>query len=160
MATPADAPRLRTARAADFDPLGRVMFDAVHGGDSPYDAGQRAAWVAEPRRGEPWHARLAAQHVVLAEDAHGAPVGFMSLAAGGYIDFAYILPGARGTGLFRRLLTAIEEVAQHAGARRLWVHASLMAEPAFAASGFVVLDREEVTIGDQRLARCTMERAG
>jgi putative acetyltransferase len=150
---------VRIATPADDDRLGRVMFDSVHGDPSPYSEAQRRAWIAAPRGGGDWSERLAAQHVVLAEDAAGEAVGFMSLAEGGYVDFAYLIPAARGTGLFRRLFRKIEAEAGLRGVRLLWVHASLMAEPAFAAMGFAVTEREEVAIGEERLARCRMERA-
>ncbi|MEZ5920994.1 MAG: GNAT family N-acetyltransferase [Parvularculaceae bacterium] len=88
-----------------------------------------------------------------------APVaGFMSLAAGGYVDFAYIRPAARGRGLFRALYQSIEEKARQGGVRRLWVHASLMAAPAFKAVGFTVLRAEEVTVNGASLRRFEMEK--
>ncbi|WP_161956884.1 GNAT family N-acetyltransferase [Sphingosinithalassobacter portus] len=151
--------RLRRGGPDDHDALGALMFDAVRSGESPYSDAQRAAWVPEPRRGADWDARIGSQYVIMAEDAAGKPAGFMSLAEGGYIDFAYILPPARGTGLFRRLFAAIAEEAVRQGISRLWVHASLMAEPAFAACGFTVTQREQVTIGTETLDRCEMELA-
>jgi putative acetyltransferase len=154
----ADAVSLRIGGPADFDALGVLMFEAVRSGDSPYSEAQRAAWVAEPRRGADWHARLAGQHIVIAQAADG-PVGFMTLADRGYVDFAYILPRMRGAGLFRRLFGEIADEAQRRGETRLWAHTSLMAEPAFAAMGFTVTRRETVAIGDQALARCEMERS-
>jgi putative acetyltransferase len=44
------------------------------------------------------------------------------------------------------------------GHGRLWVHASLMAEPAFAAVGFSVKRPEEVEIGGERFQRFEMEK--
>ena len=153
----ADTLALRRGGPADFDALGALMFDAVRLGDSPYSEAQRAAWVPEPRNGPEWTARLAGQDIVIAVDADDNRLGFMSLAEGGYIDFAYILHAARGAGLFRRLFAAIAEEARQQGVSRLWVHASLMAEPAFAACGFTVTRREQVTIGTETLDRCQME---
>ncbi len=81
----------------------------------------------------------------------------MSLAEGGYIDFAYIRPKERGAGLFRELFKRILDRAQAKDVRLLWVHASLTAEPAFAAVGFVARHREQVTIGSEVLDRFEME---
>lgn len=92
---------IRKARRDEFDELGRVLFDAVRTGESPYTAEQRAAWAPEPRGGSEWHARLAAQQVFVAEAA-GTLVGFMSLAGEGHVDLAFLLPAWRGRGLFRR----------------------------------------------------------
>jgi putative acetyltransferase len=147
---------LRWATEADFDALADVMFAAVREGDSPYTEAQRQAWVPEPRRGSVWRTRLLSQEIIVAE-AEGRLLGFMSLAEGGYIDFAYIRAEARGAGLFREFFQRILERARAKGLPLLWVHASLTAEPAFSALGFVVRHREQVTIGAEVLDRFEME---
>ena len=81
----------------------------------------------------------------------------MSLAEGGYIDFAYIRAEARGAGLFRELFKRILDRAGAKGLPLLWVHASLTAEPAFAALGFFARRREQVTIGGEVLDRFELE---
>ena len=132
------------------------MFDAIWTGDSPYDEQQRHAWLPVARSGPEWEERLASQNIILAE-AQGRVVGFMSLAAGGYIDFAYIRPAAQDSGLFRRLFQRIEERARARGDHLLWVHASLSAQPAFAAMGFTVRHGEVVELGGEHLQRFEME---
>lgn len=82
----------------------------------------------------------------------------MSLERSGYIDFAYIRPEAQGTCLFRRLFAMIEELALAQNKPRLWTHASLMAQPAFAAVGFAAVEHQIVTMGDESLARAMMEK--
>ena len=147
---------LRWATEADFDAFADAMFAAVREGESAYTEAQRQAWVPEPRRGSEWRTRLLSQEIIVAE-ADGRLLGFMSLAEGGYIDFAYIRAEARGAGLFRELFKRILDVARAKGVRSLWVHASLTAEPAFAALGFVARKREQVTIGGEVLDRFEME---
>ena len=88
----------------------------------------------------------------------GRYVGFMSLAENDYIDFAYVRPVAQGTGIFRRLYEATERTARERGDARLWVHASLMAQPAFSAMGFSVTRKEVVRIGGQDLERFEMAK--
>lgn len=148
--------RFRWASEADYGLLAEIMFDAVRNGESLYTEAQRAAWVPSPRAGPDWTARLARQEILVAEQ-EGRAVGFVSLAEGGYVDFAYIRPEARHCGLFRQLLSRIVERAVARGEPLLWAHASLMAEPAFGKLGFTVRRREQVTIGDQKLDRCEME---
>lgn len=147
---------LRWGHASDYRSVADVMFDAVRNGRSRYTEEQRAAWVPAPRSGPEWDQRLGSQDVILAE-AEGDIVGFMSLAPGGYIDFAYIRPRAQGTGLFRLLYEQLLQRARENSERRLWVHASLMAQPAFRALGFVVVCDETVLIGDQAFDRSEME---
>lgn len=132
------------------------MFEAVRHGPSPYTDAQRQNWVPEPRSGADWTTRLARQAVIVAEDESGA-VGFMSLADRGYIDFAYIRPHARGKGVFRLLYAAIEQHGRAQGVTRFWVHASLMARPAFAAVGFSVVERQVINIEGERLERFEMQ---
>jgi putative acetyltransferase len=152
------SPSFRWASAADADVLADIMFDAVRNGESRYTEQQRAAWVPARRTGQEWTARLQKQDIVVAEQ-DGRAIGFMSLASGGYVDFAYVRPEAQHTGLFRQLLSRIVERARARREPLLWTHASLMAEPAFAKLGFTIRKRERVHIGDQAFDRCEMERS-
>jgi len=158
MTRPLAVPLFRWASAADGEELADIMFDAVRRGDSPYTEAQRAAWAPVRRSGEAWAARLQGQDIILAE-RDGTGIGFMSLAPGGYVDFAFIRPAARGSGLFRQLLSFVVDRAIAKREPRLWTHASLMAEPAFAACGFTIVRRERIVMGDQSLDRCEMERS-
>lgn len=151
-----DGARLQWATDADYAEISDVIYDAVRHGPSRYTEAQRAAWVPTRRSDPEWTAQLDAQAIVVAEDA-GHITGLMSLTDGNYIDFAFIRPAAQGTGLFRRLFGEIEQRARADGQTRLWVHASLMAAPAFAAVGFVVVEAQMAAIGDQQLERCHME---
>ncbi len=148
----------RWATADDREVLADIMFDAVRNGESRYSEEQRAAWVPARRTGSEWAARLQRQEIVIAEQ-DGKAVGFVSLADGGYVDFAYIRPEAQHTGLFRQLLTHIIKRAIEKREPLLWTHASLMAEPAFEKLGFAIRKRERVHIGDQDFDRCEMEKS-
>ena len=151
------SPLLSVATPADYDALGQVMFAAVRTGASGYTQAQRKAWVPHPCTGHVWHQRLAAQYIVMAQMGDDC-VGFMNLAPKGYIDFAYIHPNAQGSGLFRKLYAEIEKQARSTHQTRLWVHASLMAQPAFTAMGFAVSREESVKIGSESFERSEMEK--
>ena len=148
---------IRQAIAEDYDILADVMFDAVRNGPDVYTEEQRHAWVPLRRTGAAWIERLDSQTIFVAADTDQV-FGFMSLAANGYIDLAFIRPSAQGTGLFRRLYHTVEDLAKQTGQFRLWVHASIQAQPAFAAVGFSVTQREAVTIGEESLKRFQMEK--
>ena len=148
---------LREGTPADHAALAEVMYEAVRTGPSRYAEAQREAWVPAPRSGPSWTDRLAAQTVILDEDEGGVR-GFMTFADGGYVDFAYIRPAAQRSGLFRRLLGEIVQRAEARGLDRLWVHASLTAEPAFSACGFTIVRRETVELGGRSFDRFEMER--
>jgi len=51
-----------------------------------------------------------------------------------------------------------EADARAAGLRRLWVHASLMAQPVFAVRGFGVVRHETVVRHGENLDRAEMEK--
>ncbi|MEL7166078.1 MAG: GNAT family N-acetyltransferase [Pseudomonadota bacterium] len=134
------------------DALGRVMWAAIHEGPSLYSTAQRTAWCPHAPQGQQWQERLAGQRIWI---AGAPPVGFVTLADGGYVDFAYVLPKAQGQGVFRALMLVLEAVAS---GPRLWTHASLMAQPAFAALGYDIVHHEEIARGDQTLHRALMEK--
>lgn len=150
--------QLRVATQADFPQLAEVMYDAIWNGPSLYTFDQKRAWCPEVRSGSDWNERLMNQFVVLAETDR-AVVGFLSLAHNGYIDFAYIRPLYQGTGLFRKLFEALELRAIQVREARLWVHASLMAQPAFTAMGFEIVKAENVEVRGQHLSRFEMQKA-
>lgn len=146
---------MRWADPKDYDELGRIMFAAIHAEPSPYSESERRAWRAEPYRGAAWHKRLSEKHVLVAEEG-GKPVGFLTIEPGGYIDLGYLLPEARAKGWFRRLYERIEKEARAMGETELSTHASLAAEGPFKAMGFVVTERETVSLAGERLRRAAM----
>ena len=148
---------VRDMIVGEEDTLGRIMFRAIHEGQSAYTEAQKSAWCAAPPEGAGWAARLAPMHVRVAE-AQGAPVGFLA-RDGDYVDFTYVLPDWQGRGVVSALYARTEEDARAAGLHRLWVHASLMAQPAFAAKGFTIIRHERVERFGEYLDRAEMEKA-
>lgn len=146
----------RWATASDYDVLGEVIFDAVRNGPSLYNEAQRSAWVDAPRNGPEWQQRVAAQTIAVAESG-GNITGLMSLTQDGYIDFAFIRPAYRGSGIFRKLYSMILELACQQKQPRILVHASLMAQPAFSAVGFEITKEETVQLNGQYLDRFEMQ---
>ncbi|MEL6619547.1 MAG: GNAT family N-acetyltransferase [Pseudomonadota bacterium] len=145
--------QIRNMRKGEADALGRVMWDAIHRGAGTYTPAQRVAWCPAPPAGAAWAARLMEQRVWVAD--RGGPVGFVTLAPGGYVDLAFVIAAVQGQGVFARLLDAVEAAAD---TPRLWTHASLSARPAFAARGFHVIRHETVARGAEMLDRAEMEK--
>ena len=147
---------VRAAHVNEADALGAVMWDAVHNAPSAYSPAQKEAWVPQLPNGAAWAARLGDQQIWVAEDA-GEICGFVTLA-GTYVDFAYVQASAQGRGVMRAMLAVLEAAARAQDAPRLWTHASVMAQPAFAALGFHVIRHETVARSGQTLARAEMEK--
>lgn len=160
---------IRFANTNDYVVLGELMYDAARNGASLYSEEQRHAWVPHPRHGAQWDQRLSSQLILVAVETalDEAPLraedsaqilGFVSLAEKGYIDFAYVRPTAQRRGIFRQLYVAIEKLAIAQGETQLWVHASLLAQRAFASVGFSIVCREAVTIRGKVLERFEMRK--
>ncbi|WP_299722360.1 GNAT family N-acetyltransferase [uncultured Tateyamaria sp.] len=148
---------VRRMGAGEAEALGRVMWDAIHNGPSLYTQAQRNAWLLAPPQGKAWEDKLTGPEVWVAQDG-ALLVGFVTLGEGGYVDLAFVAADAQGQGVFSALLAVLETYALAQSCPRLWTHASLMAEGAFAARGFHVIARETVERAGQMLARAKMEK--
>ncbi|MEL7130252.1 MAG: GNAT family N-acetyltransferase [Pseudomonadota bacterium] len=149
---------IRKATSGDFEALARVHHLAIHQGATAYTMEQRRAWSPAQKTADEMAQRLNGQSVFLGETEENDLMGFLTLANGGYVDFAYILPRYRGAGLFRALLSRVEMEARLNWLPRLHTHASLHARPAFAAMGFQVIRPETISIGQVWLPRFAMEK--
>lgn len=147
----------RAEDGSEDQAIGQLMYDAIHKGRSLYTPAERDAWLARPNTGQEWGKRLAAQFVAVLRD-DGNVIGAMTLKAD-YIDLTYVAPDRQGRGHFRTLFDAVAEEAGRQGHRRLWTHASLMAQPAFLAMGFHVIRHERIAQKGQMLARAEMEKS-
>jgi putative acetyltransferase len=147
----------RYGETQDAARLAEVFFASVHEGPSPYTEAERIAWLPSKPETQAFAARLAGMHVVLVEN-RGRIVGFMGMTPDGLIDLAFILPEARGKGAFRHLCDIIEAAALADGLNRLWTHASLMAQPAFQAMDFSVVEHQIIQCGGEKLCRAKMEK--
>ncbi|NUB43903.1 GNAT family N-acetyltransferase [Fertoebacter nigrum] len=136
--------RLRPYVAEDAGALAGIFFDAVRIGAAPkYSAAELAAWAPERPTATAWAKRLAGLWTVVAE-AEGRPLGFMSLAANGYLDLAFVAPDQRGRGVADALWLAVQAEARARGLHRLTTEASRMARPFFLRHGWQVEAAQQV----------------
>ena len=150
---------IRKGRSDDWAALALVFHKAVREGAVAYSQAQREAWSPEVKPLADWALRMARQSVMLAETSGGEPAGFMTAELNGYLDCAYILPAYQGQGLFRHLYAPLEEEQRGHAIKRMHVHASLHARPAFEAVGYSVMRPETVEMsGGVWLPRFAMEK--
>ncbi|MEM8851596.1 MAG: GNAT family N-acetyltransferase [Pseudomonadota bacterium] len=129
---------IRRGGPADSAALAGIFWSGVRDGAAPrYSADQRRAWLPERPSADRFADRLADQAIFVAE-RNGVAVGFMTLRADGYLDFAYVLPDERGQGTAAALLAVLENHAHISGLSRLTVRASDMARPFLARRGWQV----------------------
>ena len=153
-----DGVTIRRFRNTDATAVAAVFFEAVTKGTRRhYGAAQRRAWGGEVPRPDLWAARLAAAHTFVAE-ADDRVVGFMTVAADGFIDVAFVSPSVMGKGVAWRLYRQCEAEARRLGATRLYADASHLARPFFERQGWRVVTEQTVTIREVALTNFRMEK--
>lgn len=149
---------VRSYQPGDAAPLGQVFYQSVReGARHRYSDAQVQAWGRDAPRGEAWAARLEAVDTIVAVYGDDV-VGFMTLDDAGYVDLAFVVPKAMGTGVSDALYAVLEGRARAAGTRSLTTQASLMAEPFFARHGWQVTKRQKVEIRGVFLDNAWMEK--
>ena len=139
---------IRPFRDDDARATAQIFFDSIRlGTQDYYDEAQRHAWAPRVPETSKWLSRLKSQTVFVAE-RNGRVVGFMTLAAEGYIDLAFVAPGAIGRGIGKQLYDAILSEASNLGVPRLHTEASHLARPFFERQGWSVVKSQTVTRGD------------
>lgn len=150
--------KLRDFIDADAPLLGQLMYDAVREGTVDfYDAAQRAAWMPEPRSGADWLQRLQQPQTWVAEDAKGI-AGFMTLAADGHIDLAFVRPDAMGSGIAQNLYETLEQAAFSQQYPRLYTQASHLAQRFFSRHGWRLVETQTVISNDVAMQNHQMEK--
>jgi putative acetyltransferase len=151
-------PALRPMLPADVAVLAAIFVASIEEltGDD-YSEAQQIAWASAADDEDKFGARLASQLTLVAM-LQGSPIGFASLKGTDRIDMLYVHPAAARQGVATALCDALEKLAGARGATALTVEASDMAERFFAKRGYVAMQRNSVTIGDEWLANTTMRK--
>ena len=139
---------IRPFRDDDASAAAQIFFNSVRLGTRDYyDEAQRVAWAPRVPEATKWLSRLKSQTVFVAERS-GRVVGFMTLAAEGYIDLAFVASDAIGQGIGKELYDAILAEALNLRVPRLHAEASHLARPFFERQGWSVVESQTVTRGD------------
>lgn len=156
--TGAAALHIRPYRADDAPVLANVFDRAVReGAAGAYDAEQRAAWAGAIDAPPDWSRRLCEEITVVAERA-GQVTGFMTLGRDGFLDLAFVLPEAMGTGVAPALHDRILVEAEARRLVRLTTEASHIARRFFIKQGWRELGEVQVHLGGTRLTSFSMEK--
>ncbi|WP_433832599.1 GNAT family N-acetyltransferase [Actinoplanes sp. CA-015351] len=150
---------IRRYEAADAGATWKVFRAAVHGtAGRDYAREQIEAWAPPTVDEARWAGRRAAAHTYVAcwDDA---VVGFSDFTDDGLLDMLFVDPRAGGRGVARALVTRVLREAAAAGHRRLHVHASITAKPAFERFGFAVDGTRLAEVGGQQLRNFDMSIA-
>lgn len=150
-------PPIRPGGVADAAACHAVYVDAVRNGTAPhYSAREALAWAPSATL-EDWMApRLAAGITWVAQSGARAE-GFLTVTPAGHLDFLFVRPEWRGTGLAAALYDRMADWAAAAGHDRLTVHASHLSRRFLARRGWQVVARESVARHGVDLVRWEME---
>ena len=149
---------IRPFRDDDASAAAQIFFNSVRLGTRDYyDEAQRVAWAPRVPEATKWLDRLKSQTVFVAE-RNGSVVGFMTLAAEGYIDLAFVAPDAIGQGIGKQLYEAILTEALNLGVPRLHAEASHLARAFFERQGWSVVESQFVTRRDVAIPNFVMEK--
>jgi putative acetyltransferase len=122
-----------------------------------YSETQREAWMSAADDEKAFAAKRAKQ-LTLVATLNGSPAGFIALEGNNTVDMLYIHPAAARQGAATMLLDAAEKLATARGAEKLTVEASDTASEFFQKRGYVALQRNTITVGDEWLANTTMSK--
>ena len=151
---------IRPAGPGDLDATWDIYRDAVLNGTAPfYTAAEAAAWVGPAPRPDWWAERMAAATTWIGEDDLGA-AGFISLTGPAHLDFFFVRPRARGTGLARSLYDRFAIVAADRDEGRMTTFASHLARRFLERREWVVTETQIAERGGEKLVRFAMECAG
>jgi putative acetyltransferase len=151
-------PALRPFLAADTPILAAIFAASVLEltGDD-YSEPQQEAWAATVDDEDAFGKRLAGQLTLIAT-LQNSPVGFASLKGADHIDMLYVHPSVAGQGVASMLCDALEKLASGRGTKSLVVDASDTAQDFFRKRGYVVQQRNTVTVSGEWLANTTMQK--
>jgi GNAT superfamily N-acetyltransferase len=142
LASATTMPYQRRAEQADLAAMWALRTRAVRVScASHYAPDLIDAWCATPAP-ERLPALVEAGGALLAEE-DGRMLGYAILDLdSGEVDAVFVEPGQQGRGIARDLMAALEALAMERGLPRLFLSASLNAEPFYQRAGFVSLRRE------------------
>ncbi len=150
--------RIEVYRADRCGAVMELFCRAVHAVDeSVYSAAEKAQWAPLPPDYPHWCDRLAVKRPFLAF-IDDRLVGFIESDPDGYIDCLYVEPEEQGKGVATALYDHIEAIALAAAIERLYVDASIIAQPFFACKGFERVRTNRVARGGEVLVNYRMQK--
>lgn len=131
---------IRPYRAEDCPALAALFYQTVHTVNArDYTPAQLNAWADGQADLSAWD-RSFREHITLVAEEDGVILGFGDLALPGYLDRLYVRFDQQGRGVATALCDALEAHALAA----VTTHASITAQPFFAARGYRVIRAQQV----------------
>lgn len=133
-----------------------LMQRAIQGiPDSLYTPAQKAVWTGRAKEID-WENRLGSQEIF--ERKEGEELIAFGTLTGNNLDFLFVSPDHWGKGLGRSLIGEIEEYARNKKLAEITVEASLALFPLCLQEGFQVIEKEYISIDNEKIPRFKMTK--
>lgn len=141
----------------DAQAVTEIFYQAVYALDTRvYTDAQKSAWAPLPIDDSFWAHRLACKKPFLAKMGDKT-LGFIELDADGHIDCLYVHPQWQRQGIAAALYYYVLQAAKRKKMQRLYVEASLAAQPFFLKQGFKLIKKNHLDRRGQVLINFSME---
>lgn len=148
---------LRTGGPADAATCHAVYVDAVRNGTAPHYTPEQAMAWAPSETVEDWLPPRLASGITWVADSGPRAEGFLTVTPSGHLDFFFVRPAARATGLSIALYDRMMGWAAETGHDRLTTHASHLARSFLEKRGWQIVDGETTIRHGVELKRWAME---
>lgn len=149
---------IRYYHSADVRQIVHLFYDTVHKiNRRDYTVEQVNAWVPAIPDEAAWSARYSDRIAFVAED-EGIVLGFAELEPNGHIDCFYCHHLYQRQGVGRQLYQRLEQEANSLDLTKLFVEASITAQPFFGRMGFQTLRENKISRNKVELTNFLMER--
>ncbi|MBD0267287.1 MAG: GNAT family N-acetyltransferase [Cyanobacteria bacterium Co-bin8] len=149
---------VRPMQTGDMGEMRSLFYQTVHQINSrDYTPEQIQVWASSASDEARWQALPKKSQVLVAEHS-GKVVGFTNLEADGHIDMFFVHPEHQGEGIGKRLMQALESLAQAQQLDRLYSEVSITAKPFFLRYDFCIVTEEQVERQGIWFTRFIMEK--
>jgi putative acetyltransferase len=149
--------QIRLATLQDIPSLKNLYQGTItHINKQHYNPEQIAAWAATAERISSLENKIKEQYFYVAVNTDDVIAGFSSLEADGELDMMYVHKDYQGLGIASLLIQQIYEKAAALGLAKLTAYVSITARPFFEKQGFIVVETQQVQLGDVSLTNYEM----
>ena len=150
--------KVRRYEIGDTEQIIQLFYNTIHEVNiRDYTKAQVDAWTSVNMEVKVWTNSLKSKFTYVAEK-DGKIIGFGELEANGHIDRFYCHKDFQGQGVGTNIFEKIELTARDLKINKLFVEASITAKPFFEKKQFIVVRKQEVERGGQKLINFIMEK--
>jgi putative acetyltransferase len=149
---------IRLFHPQDAEQVALLFHETIHEiNRRDYSGSQVKAWAPDNLYFRDW-AKVCATRFTYVADKAGLILGFGELEVNGHIDCFYCHKDYQGQGIGKQIYQTIERQAIALQLNRLFVEASITAQPFFKKLGFSVIKAQQVSCRGETFMNYAMEK--